>query len=299
MQNSDPFQTFKVLLYGWGVLLLWVVLGFLSPWIFDWDFAINGQLGDGFGMVSALFNGLGFVALIYTIMLQRETYLLQKQDLDKTHESMELQRSSNALFSMINILENMLQSMSTFKKEEIPHPEIQPLEVKGRDAINEYYRILVTRLRDRLESSDTIYVYRSDKLFHEVVNDHSRKDTGRSLKPSEFIATFSPVVILFFENEGRYLKSYIKYVDTIIDFVLTDFKGISQRQRYLSLFRSQFSQQELALLFYCSFNVFDTPNRGIGLRLAKSHFLGFLDSMQLADMNHLFIYKLMREGNYQ
>lgn len=54
------------------VFSLWYGLGFLMPLMFP-DLERSGQFGDGFGSVNALFSGLGFIALTYTIILQVES----------------------------------------------------------------------------------------------------------------------------------------------------------------------------------------------------------------------------------
>ncbi len=51
------------------VSLLWFILGFIVPLILG-SLNSSGLFGDTFGSVNALFSGLGFTALIYTILLQ-------------------------------------------------------------------------------------------------------------------------------------------------------------------------------------------------------------------------------------
>lgn len=58
------------------------------------DWASRGQFGDVFGSVNALFSGLAFTGLIYTVFLQREELALQRKELELTRQ--ELQRSAQA-----------------------------------------------------------------------------------------------------------------------------------------------------------------------------------------------------------
>ncbi len=51
------------------------------------DWSSRGQFGDIFGVVNALFSGLAFAALIYTVILQREDLAIQKEELKKTEKS--------------------------------------------------------------------------------------------------------------------------------------------------------------------------------------------------------------------
>jgi len=58
------------------------------------DWATRGQLGDLFGAVNALFSGLAFGGLIYTVSLQRKELQLQREELRMTRT--ELARSAQA-----------------------------------------------------------------------------------------------------------------------------------------------------------------------------------------------------------
>jgi len=67
-----------------GVILIWAgtwwgVFQLIPPGESDW--AKRGQFGDLFGSVNALFSGLAFVSLIYTIYLQRLELALQREEL--------------------------------------------------------------------------------------------------------------------------------------------------------------------------------------------------------------------------
>jgi hypothetical protein len=58
---------------------------------FETVMAKRGQFGDMFGSVNALFSGLAFAFLIYTIWLQREELKLQREELKLQREALELQ----------------------------------------------------------------------------------------------------------------------------------------------------------------------------------------------------------------
>jgi hypothetical protein len=54
-----------------SILVIWFLFG-LVPALWDSGSFDSGKLGDSFGGVNALFAGLGFVGLIYTLLLQIE-----------------------------------------------------------------------------------------------------------------------------------------------------------------------------------------------------------------------------------
>ena len=78
------------------VVLLWAGWWYLSVFHLGSDTESRGQIGDLFGGVNALFTGLAFAALIYTIVLQRKELEVQRQDLalsrNELRNSVEAQR---------------------------------------------------------------------------------------------------------------------------------------------------------------------------------------------------------------
>ena len=54
----------------------------------------KGQFGDSFGALNALFSGLAFAGIIYTIQLQRKELNYQREELRLTR--FELKRSTDA-----------------------------------------------------------------------------------------------------------------------------------------------------------------------------------------------------------
>lgn len=56
--------------------------------------AIRGQFGDMFGVVNALFSGLAFAGIIYTILLQREELAAQRKELRLTRHEFKQQNEA-------------------------------------------------------------------------------------------------------------------------------------------------------------------------------------------------------------
>lgn len=69
------------------VSIIWLFNGLVYPWIVPslGDRALNG---DAFGAANALFSGLAFAGLIYTILMQREELALQRNELRLQREEM-------------------------------------------------------------------------------------------------------------------------------------------------------------------------------------------------------------------
>jgi hypothetical protein len=78
---------FIVVFFVW--LLSFIIM--LST-VKDWN--ARGNFGDSFGGINALFSGLAFAGIIYTILLQKKELTLQRQEMADTR--VELRRSAEA-----------------------------------------------------------------------------------------------------------------------------------------------------------------------------------------------------------
>ena len=93
----------------------------------------RGTFGDQFGAVNALFSGLAFAGLIYTIILQRKDLELQRYDLklqreeltltrkemeeqtaefEKQNETLKVQRFENTFFNMLSQFQEVVNNLS-------------------------------------------------------------------------------------------------------------------------------------------------------------------------------------------
>lgn len=71
----------------------------------------RGVFGDKFGAVNALFSGLAFAGIIFTILLQRRELSLQRKDIEEQNETLRQQRFENSFFHLLalhgSIVENL------------------------------------------------------------------------------------------------------------------------------------------------------------------------------------------------
>ena len=88
-----PSHSFTAIVIGILIVGIQCLIGYaVYQSLPDWP--TRGQFGDVFGAVNALFSGLAFAGLIYTVFLQREELSLQRKELELTRQ--ELQRSAHA-----------------------------------------------------------------------------------------------------------------------------------------------------------------------------------------------------------
>ena len=75
--------------FGWLIFFLITVL---TTWLLNgyllYGDEQRGTFGDMFGAVNALFSGLAFAGIIYTILLQRTELELQREELRATRQEM-------------------------------------------------------------------------------------------------------------------------------------------------------------------------------------------------------------------
>lgn len=74
-----------LILILWALSIVFIVFG-LDNW------SDRGTFGDAFGAVNALFSGLAFAGLIYTIVLQKEDLKIQRNEI--TLNRVELKKSA-------------------------------------------------------------------------------------------------------------------------------------------------------------------------------------------------------------
>jgi hypothetical protein len=83
-------------------LFIWIICGVFAAWLvyafllykLSGDWSHRGAFGDMFGAINALFSGLAFAGIIFTILLQREELKLQREELKLTRT--ELTRTASA-----------------------------------------------------------------------------------------------------------------------------------------------------------------------------------------------------------
>ena len=98
---------FLLIFIVWGSSFL-VVYYKLNSW------TDRGTFGDTFGGINALFSGLAFAGIIYTILLQRKELALQRQELADTR--IELKRSADAQEKSEQALNSQIETMKITSK---------------------------------------------------------------------------------------------------------------------------------------------------------------------------------------
>ncbi len=203
-----------------GVVLAWGLVWFMLP------LEGRGTIGDMFGVANALFSGLAFTGIIYTILLQSEELRLQRRELTLTRAEIEGQKQQlvaqnetlrkesfeHTFFALLRLQNDILASM------DLRGADGQP--VRGRDC----FRVFCKRLR-------TCYAEYADR--HPETSESERINAAYRR---------------FFEESQAELEHYFRSLYNTVKFV--KISEVREKRFYTNLIRSQLSSYEVVLLFY-------------------------------------------------
>ncbi|MDH5822075.1 putative phage abortive infection protein [Luteimonas sp. RD2P54] len=216
--NADPQPSYRALIALLvAITALWVVSG-----LFLYPLKQRGTFGDMFGAVNALFSGLAFASLIYTIYLQRNELRLQRQELRLTRAELEGQKLQiaaqndllraegfeSSFFRVLGILAEIVKSIDIQRSGKN--------DLMGRDCFSFFYRDFRVRYEQLQRQSDSDAVTRAYMGFYSKY----QGDVGHYF---------------------RTLYNLVKFVDR---------SYVADKRFYTNLIRAQLSSQELLLLFY-------------------------------------------------
>lgn len=208
-------------------LLLWLLIAIVivvisaAWWLIDYNISnneIRGQFGDKFGSVNALFSGLAFAGLIYTIVLQRKDLQLQKKDLELTRIELEGQK------------EEAKKQNTTLLKREFNTMYFNFL-ASNRDIINE--------MRDKNHIGQT-YI----KYLHTILVSY-RKYFDTDIKQ------IKRAYLNMYEEQREHLSYYFKSLHNLMHFINNSIEiDSAEKTVYFSILMNQLSDYEIVLFFY-------------------------------------------------
>ncbi|UGU15966.1 putative phage abortive infection protein [Sinomicrobium kalidii] len=214
-----------------------------------------------FGSINALYSGLAFAGIIFTILLQKKELNYQREELRETRKEFEtqnktlkLQRFENTFFNLLSLHHQIIDSidLDIEKEKRVKSPSVNtvrfsldnPTEyeriiIKGRDIFKLTYDELKEKLGDKkaIESINIDYM----EFYESVQTDfgHYFRNLYRIIKlvdQTEFHShselDVDPNGITRIERLGYTQPNY------------------NTRYKYTSIIRAQLSDYELLWLFY-------------------------------------------------
>lgn len=122
-QQNEKLRSLYVIMIIIIIVFLLYLIG-ISIFFDKWQ--TSGVFGDSFGAINALFSGLAFAGIIYTILLQRKELALQRLELIETR--IELKRAADAQEKSEKALVEQTRSMKLTAK------------LNALNALIEYYK---------------------------------------------------------------------------------------------------------------------------------------------------------------
>ena len=118
------------------ILVIWILSAILILFGLD-NWSDRGTFGDLFGAVNALFSGLAFAGLIYTIVLQKQDLELQRKEIAQNRT--ELKKSANAQQKSEQALVEQVEQMKITAK------------LNALKTLIEYYNIVIANPNNTAE----------------------------------------------------------------------------------------------------------------------------------------------------
>ncbi|MCT7566902.1 putative phage abortive infection protein [Aliarcobacter butzleri] len=199
-----------------------------------------GSLGDFFGgILNPIFSFLAFLALLTTIVLQASELKATRKELKKSAKAQKKQSKSLKLQNKATKLQMFENTF--FKLFDLFNLTKNTLHVKIQ---------LVTRSSfSDIIVNDITYSISSENIgYWEKYNGNSSKDRA--------IKLFLEIYRFFYYKEYDYFNinyenltgAYFGQIYQILKFI--DESNIQNKQRYVNIFRAQFTKYELVFLFY-------------------------------------------------
>jgi hypothetical protein len=191
------------------VAAAWLIAGFALYGLKE-----RGTFGDMFGAVNALFSGLAFAGIIYTILLQRQELELQRRELAETRKELEgqklqLERQAfeNAFFQMLTLHNEIVSSFHYTSTD-------SGRESRGKDCLSAIKHDLETFLGNPNKGGAM------EERYMTYYRGHAQAVLGH-----------------YFRN----LYQIVKYVKN---------SDVKNKKFYTNIVRAQLASEELFLLFW-------------------------------------------------
>jgi hypothetical protein len=219
------------------------------------DWTARGQFGDSYGAMNALFSGIAFAALVYTMILQKAELRLQRKELEETRSEIRAQRVQ--LEAQTQTFTQQSFENTFFKLIELHHKIVNSTDTKdalksgddlvhGRDCFDAWCRIFVYFCHNKASNNS-----RDLALWDRVNGAKTHMEWLCEEMPEQFSQSFLDVweeqYVKHRSDLGHYFRNFyhiVKLVDS--QFNLTS----GQKQSYASILRAQLSSGEIGLLFY-------------------------------------------------
>ena len=252
--DNDGTNYWPLILLSVGVIGLFALSWWWLSTIGDPE--KQGQFGDQFGAVNALFSGLAFAGLIFTIILQKKELALQREELTETREelkgqkiqmteqnkTLKIQRFENTFFKMMELQQQIVNDLSAtiYVKEWIEEDAPDPTMSRIRKQVSHEYNY----------HGRNLFLHAFIQAEHDIettVKGNFVSVSGmRSVLQAKGLAEYDEYhTASYFDHYFRHFYRILKYVKQNEDWLSFD-----EQYKYTSMLRGTLSRYELVWLFY-------------------------------------------------
>jgi hypothetical protein len=241
-KNSSKLNFLNwILVIAIGLFLGLLVIYYLK--IFDLDTTKKadwGTFGDFFGgTLNPIFALFSLFAIIYTIKIQTEELELSREELEATRKELEGSKIAQQEQSESLKLQNEATKLQMFENTFFKLLEIHMLELKdlSLNVSREQSKLIINKLKyNYLTEFDNLFF---GNLLGKIVIINLLKffKIKFFLHYEEFNLRFENITGIYFGQ----IYQILKFIDD---------SNIENKQRYINIFRAQFTKDELEFLFY-------------------------------------------------
>ena len=237
-----------------------------------WGTCGTAMLLLGFCFTAAIFNAkeidllnasyVGTVAAgitsIVAIVLLYFTYQSQKRELKATQEALRQQKFDDAFFNMLNLLQEIIKSMS----DRFSDSKTKDERFEGRSylkkALQQLHDEYFERARINMRPNQETGKFNSfNPSIWYVTNKEEDQNTeivnyADSVAYEELRREVAVSYENFYQEHQQNLGHYFRYLYNLIKYVLDPANNLdrSDAKRYLGILQSQLSNDEMGLIFY-------------------------------------------------
>ena len=266
--NISNCKWLKIRKYAMPLTVGFILLAFMAnaiiPYLISEDMSDCGTFGDQFGAVNALFSGIAFAGLIYTIFLQRRDLRNQRKELflqrkeltrnreemrqqteqfEKQNETLKLQRFENTFFQLLQQFESVTEKL-TFSYIEDQKGYIRFQDGGWQSTEQNMPRTIITG-RELFRMAFEEVPHRID-IRDGYIPDGTLKVNGMRdvLEKRGLLGYHDSFTPTYFDHYFRLMYRILKFVDETA--LITD----EDKYEYTCILRAHLSRYELVWLYY-------------------------------------------------
>lgn len=232
---------------------------------------LRGLFGDQFGAINALFSGLAFAGIIFSIFLQNQELKQTKQSLVEQSRASNRQRFDSTFFKLLELHGEITRNLQGNKGREafqILNERVvcadddfgafcgyrkldrnQIMDIKNGKAISAEVKLL-------LKEDDISNI--ESRLEHGISSCEIFLDSTLDMHETKIRSAYIKVAAEYIDDFSHYFRNLYHLLRFIND---TDLIEDEEKSSYAKTVRSQLSEQELVALLYNSISKMRLPGR--------------------------------------